>query len=471
MRIKKLFEQIFQRKFSNNTTAQETNQAVSTPASAPVSEYPEGTTLGDIRSELLSQMQNGCFVIPDGVTEIPQCFLDGHAYMREKDADRIVSVFVPGTVRHIGVRAFADCKNLETIILSEGIESIDDNVFTGCEKLKEIHLPASIKKITGWTFYGSGLNKPVFSADGKVLIYYPQAWENSEYAVPEGVEEIGNRSFIYAKQLTKLTLPQSLRRICSMAFVQCSFTEIAVPDKTVIENNAFFHFKHHIKIHRDNELNALEQKMEYYRVMGVPFLYGQRKKVPEKQYWKEENFCNLAKQCSMGSVDAMEKMGDYFQAKANADNSDSFYQCAAYFWRVRAYQYGSAAAKQYLIDWCREHPDSRMISPGLDEKLNGVASGELLNALGFSFFQEDREYSLSGVDAQGVVEVSSWESTEGPDEDGFGMEECYDWWYLNEYLMLPEGIGYIHSYSHNDKRCNEKKFLALHDQVAAMNKA
>ena len=174
MRIRKLFEQIFQRKFSNNTTAQEANQAVSAPASAPVLQNAEGTTLGDIRSELLSQMQNGHLVIPDGITEIPRCCFDGHVYTKRKDAERIVSVFVPGTVRHIGKRAFADCKNLETIILSEGIESIEDNVFTGCEKLREIHLPSSIKKINGETFFNSGLSKPVFSADGKVLVYYPQ---------------------------------------------------------------------------------------------------------------------------------------------------------------------------------------------------------------------------------------------------------------------------------------------------------
>ena len=95
--------------------------------------------------------------------------------------------------------------------------------------------------------------------------------------------------------------------------------------------------------------------------------------------------------------------------------------------------------------------------------------GELLNALGFPFFEPGREYSLSGVDQDGVVEVSSWESDEGPDEDGFGREEFYDWWYLNEYLVLPKGVGYIHSYSNLDKRNSEEKFRALHDRVAAIN--
>lgn len=86
------------------------------------------------------------------------------------------------------------------------------------------------------------------------------------------------------------------------------------------------------------------------------------------------------------------------------------------------------------------------------------------------FFEADRQYTLRGVDTQGVVEAFSWESEDGPDEDGFGSENYYDWWYLNEHLILPDGVGYISSYSTLDKRNNEKKFRELHDRVAALNK-
>ena len=52
----------------------------------------------------------------------------------------------------------------------------------------------------------------------------------------------------------------------------------------------------------------------------------------------------------------------------------------------------------------------------------------------------------------------------------FGREENYDWWYLNEFLMKPEGADWVHGWSHNDKRCNEKKFKEIHDQVAKFGK-
>ena len=106
-----------------------------------------------------------------------------------------------------------------------------------------------------------------------------------------------------------------------------------------------------------------------------------------------------------------------------------------------------------------------MVSPAVNELLSGSSYGKTLNALGFLFYEEDREYSLSGMDSHGVVEASSYESEDGPDRDGYGSETYYDWWYLDSFLSLPKGVGFIHSYSHLDRRNNEKKFIALHDEA------
>lgn len=421
-----------------------------------------------VRKKLLCRVRRGRLVIPEGMAEIPNGLFDG--FPHERDIDCLVTVAVPASVRSIGGCAFKCCKNLQKIILAEGVESIGTNAFTDCEKLREVRLPASMKNIDGWAFYGSGLTKPVFSADGKTLVYYPQTWERAEYRVPEGVEEIGSNAFIEAKQLTNVILPQSLKRICSRAFVECGFTEITIPKDAVVETAAFVRFRHGLEILHENPLNALDEKLEYFRCFGVSFLYRQRMKAPQEKYWKQPDFRLLAQRCAAGSVEAMEKMGDYFFSRAEKDAGSLFCACAGQFWRVRAYRYGSGAAKQYLLAWCEENPDARMTSPVLDERLEGVADGEVLNALGFLFFKPGREYSLSGVDAQGVVEVSAWEGEDGPDEDGFGREESYDWWYLDEYLTLPNGVGYIHGYSNNDKRSNAEKFQTLHDQVAASSK-
>lgn len=56
---------------------------------------------------------------------------------------------------------------------------------------------------------------------------------------------------------------------------------------------------------------------------------------------------------------------------------------------------------------------------------------------------------------------------DGSDESGFGSENCCDWWFLDEYLTLPEGVGCIRNCSFHDADTSKERFHILHDQVAA----
>lgn len=444
---------------------------------------------------LLSQIREGRLELPEGMTAVPDWLFRGLPWPHT--ADDLVTLFIPGTVQKIGNSAFTNCRNLEEVILSEGVLSIGDEAFSRCEKLRHIHLPdtveyigkeafkdcrnlreirlpAHIRKINGSAFVGSGLEESVFGNDGKKLIYCPLKRDCAEYSIPEGVEEIGSFAFYHAG--ARLHLPQSLKIIHSQAFIDCSFKEIEIPAHVQVESRAFsrhsaYNWFHYVRIIHGNYADALEERKENLRMTGrFSFLIPQPMKAPQEQYWKGADFRALADQCALGSVEAMGKMADFFLAKAKERAEESFYPCAACFWLYRAYLYGGEEEKHALIHWLNDHPYDAMISPGIDEKLHGNAEGILLNALGFPFFDEEREYYLSSVDSQGVVEVSAWESTEGPDEDGFGREECYDWWYLNEYLVLPQGVDMISGYSSHDKGRNEEYFRALHDQVAALRK-
>lgn len=428
-------------------------------------------TYSEIREDLLSRVKGGCLRIPQGLTEIPQHMFDRYCCRDKADEfDKIVSIHVPGTVRHIGMRAFAECRNLEKVIFEEGIEHIDSHVFTGCKKLACVRIPNSVKEMQGMTFYGSGINEPVLSADGKTFYHYPAAWDFDEYTVPEGVEVIAGRAFLNRTMLKKITLPKSLKRISAMAFISCGFQEIEIPEGCAIEKEAFASFKRLPEIRWREKTDVFSERRAYINCFGMSFLGRNRMKLPENAYWKEAAFIDLSRECAEGDVRAMERMTAYFESKAQ-ETDDVFYTCAAHFWRMRAYLYGSRDAENYYIEWCEAHPNARPNAPFLDENLSGRADGRELNALGFLFFDEEREeYSLSGVDEDGVVEVSSWESEDGPDSDGFGREENYDWWYLNEFLIKPEGVDWVHGWSHNDKRCNEKMFKEIHDQAAMSGK-
>ena len=153
----------------------------------------------------------------------------------------ITSVTIPGTVKKIGNRAFAECDNLEKVILNEGIEEIGSNVFTDCPKLKQVVYPNSIKKYQGWTFYGTNLAAPVFNVSRTILIFCPESVAGREWTVPKTVKIISWQAFINHKKLEILHFQEGLEVIEHMAFIECSgLREITIPYSVKeIGENAF----------------------------------------------------------------------------------------------------------------------------------------------------------------------------------------------------------------------------------------
>lgn len=96
----------------------------------------------------------------------------------------------------------------------------------------------------------------------------------------------------------------------------------------------------------------------------------------------------------------------------------------------------------------------------LPQDLIGYISGRVLVERGYLFFEEEEWYSISEPE-NGVVTVSAWTSTEDADSDGFGMEECYDWWLLDEQLRPIRGVPGFHDFSKNDVYVNRKEWISM----------
>lgn len=402
----------------------------------------------------------GRLKIPSGTETIPRRAYEGN--------EKLTAVVIPGTVKSVGSRAFADCKNLRSVALGEGVETLGWQAFKQCVNLRSICLPASLQDAGGQAFAGCDFAQPVRSADGKKLFYVPPRLARGEYAVPEGTEEIGPYAFLDAESLKKALLPSGLKRIRRGAFFNSGLEEISVPAGTEVEDDAFKWLKGPVTIRWEGKTSALAQTWESLRAQGRSFLAAVRTAAPKEAYWDGAEFQALAGRCAAGETRAMEEMEDFFRLLQGED--DGFAQAAANFWRVRAYLYGSERARLELETWAEERPGARLLSPALTEKLSGASYGDALRALGFLFFEPEREYSLEGVDEQGVTEVSSYAGEEDADEDGFGGEIEYDWFYLDDCLNLPAGAEHFHAFSRRDKEANAKRFLALHDRVAELTR-
>lgn len=400
--------------------------------------------------------------------------IGSRAYENNKDLRCAV---LPKSVKEVKFAAFRDCPNLEKLVLNEGLEVIEGNVFSSCPKLTELIIPDSIRKVEAYTFYDTRFQKPVFNRSRTALHHYPNTCTEKVYTVPKGVKRLFAGAFFDNTELEEVILPEGLEKIDARVFLNTKIRKITIPSTVKrIEAQAFWSC-HELKevlytcpeaVFEDNSfMGGKDRKfykqgveMDYeesLRIRGFTRLVAApRRIVPEGDFWKTEPFLILAKRCSKREPDAMMAMADYFCGLG----TEEFFAYAAAFWRYRAYQLGhpEATAWKKTMDkvYCRQR-----IPAILDEKLSFGASGRVLRALGFLFFDPDRDYSLGGLDANGVVQVDPWCGDDGPDEDGFGREEYYDWWLLDDTLNPIPDIKQWHSYSRREMRDREEEWNTL----------
>lgn len=391
----------------------------------------------------------------------------GHHALSDNKHLRFVRV--PPSVRRIGDWAFSDCEALEEVILSEGLEHIGRGAFSGCKNLKSITIPSSVKEATGRSFSDSGIERPVLSADGRTLYYCPAVAAGEAYTVPEGVRKIASWAFLELPNLREVTLPEGLEQIDKLAFLECGLRGVTIPAGTWVEPFAFKNCKDLARIAPAGISDPVAAETLVQRAQGHSFLRAQWVPLPSDAYWRKPEFRALTDACVRDNPSGAEAMIRFFEARAAARPDAPFFALAANFWRYRAYERGSRDAAEWLAAWLRGHPGERLPSPYLAETLSGALSGRALNALGFPFFDPEREYALGGLARDGVVEISSYASEDGPDEDGYGSEIYYDWWYMGSDLRPIPGAKPLLGYSNIDRRISgvQQRFRALRELVAS----
>lgn len=169
----------------------------------------------------------------------------------------ITSIIMPDTVTEIGVQAFYMCHELTSVRISSGVRVISEQAFWECVALKSIEIPDTVTEIAFGAFMDTGLTSihipasvtsigvralrsysmqaitvdaanPVykdvdgvlFSKDGKTLVRYPTGRSGS-YVVPDGVVVIGEEAFERSKNLSAVTLSDSVTMLNTCAFNMC----------------------------------------------------------------------------------------------------------------------------------------------------------------------------------------------------------------------------------------------------------
>ena len=182
--------------------------------------------------------------------------------------------------------------------------------------------------------------------------------------------------------------------------------------------------------------------------------------LPDIDFWADEEFVYLTKRCAAGDPSAMMALGNYYEKQGN----DEFCRLASNYWYCTAFLYGNKEAKHWLAHWIGKNPGKKIPMPILPSKIYKTYKkmvhdnehcyrGAMLKALGFGFFSEKRTYEMYHFFEPELVQFCSWCNTEGPDEDGFGMSEENDWWFLDELFNELPDVKMLHSYSFHERQC------------------
>ena len=192
-------------------------------------------------------------VVPDTIYGVPVTGMDTYHVFDGAVEDEITSIAFPKTLKTIPV--VNECGKLETVILPEGIEHINQfafmgssnlkniklpeslktigwRAFEGCTSLKSINFPAGLESLGGEAFKGSGLETVDMSMTSLALTeeIFQECKNLKSVKLSPTLKEIPRYAFGYCEALEYIDIPGSVTFIGNFAFVGCkSLKNVILP--------------------------------------------------------------------------------------------------------------------------------------------------------------------------------------------------------------------------------------------------
>lgn len=266
-------------------------------------------------------------IISEGILEIGYRVFDGCRQLKnvhlpstiEKIGDRafancssLEQIELPENLISIGNEVFEGCTSLEVINLPEKLEQMGYNVFANCSMLNELIFPSNLKTIP--SIGGCGIKKVTIPEGVVELGYGAFSRCNNLLAIqlPSTIEKIGEEAFeltgitsitwpekvtmipdgvFLGSAIKEFTVPNTVEEISSNAFTSCyNLTKITIPRSVKYIGEAAFLNSRNVTIYGDRDSVA----ERYAYINNIPFvsdcfkvIFKEDGRTKETEYVKE----------------------------------------------------------------------------------------------------------------------------------------------------------------------------------------
>ena len=194
----------------------------------------------------------GDLIISNEITEIRHHFISDFCFYSNEN--ELTGVFIPKSV--ISADGFAGGKNIQKIVIEEGVQNIPAEAFRGCSSLKSVILPNTITNIERCAFYKCTKLESIIIPDSVTIIGFGAFMDCTSLKninIPKNVINIGERAFNSCFDLKSITVSKEnskydSRNNCNAIIETDSNTLIhgcsttVIPDSVIgIRDEAFYY--------------------------------------------------------------------------------------------------------------------------------------------------------------------------------------------------------------------------------------
>ena len=195
-----------------------------------------------------NQKLSGTVIIPDGITSINPYLLRG--------CSEVTSIQIPSSVSTINEYAFMECSSLKELVIPESVLIIKKGVLSGCISLETLTIPFIGETETpsqwwytfAWLFSGSKYENTTYVTQSPCSISSENTHTQVSGSIPNSLKHVTvlrgklpYGAFDECQYIESVSLPSTITEIGSNAFYDCAnLKNIIIPNGvTSIKNYAF----------------------------------------------------------------------------------------------------------------------------------------------------------------------------------------------------------------------------------------